>query len=127
MITHAHRSPMSPARTNGQGTGHADRAGLPARHQKVAGRNPLRREREWLAEHVGEYTFATVNGRYEVHVVRRDAGAWAVRLGGFALHADGCFWTAPDAHTDGSARWTEPTFPLDEAIARALQALARLP
>ena len=127
MIAHAHRSPMTSTCTNGQGSGHADLAGPPARHQNAADRNPSRREPEWPAEDVGEYAFATVNDRYEVHVVRRDAGAWAVRLGGFALHADGCFWTARDAHPDGSVDRAEPTFPLDEAIARALRALARLP
>ena len=92
-----------------------------------AHQRPSNQERGSLGEDVGEYVFATVSGRYEVRVVRRDAGAWAVRLGGFALHADGCFWTAPDAHPDGSVDRAEPTFPLDEAIARALRALARLP
>ena len=77
------------------------------------------RRRERVAEHETEYVFATVNGRYEAHVIRRGTGAWVVRLGGFALHRDGCFWTA----TDGA----EPAYPLDEAIARTLRVLARLP
>ena len=113
MMTHVHRLPTTPASTTDQRIGHT------ARPQGAAGRHVSRREQEWLAEHVGEYVFATVNGRYEVHVIRRRVRAWAVRLGGFALHVDGCFWTATDR--------AEPTYPLDEAIARALQALARLP
>ena len=121
MITHVQRLSATPARTTDQRIGHRTRP------QGATDRHPSRREREWLAEHVGEYVFATVNGRYEVHVIRRRVRAWAVRLGGFALHADGCFWTAPDAHPAGRVSRTEPTYPLDEAIARALQALARLP
>jgi hypothetical protein len=53
-----------------------------------------------------------------VRVIRRGE-RWAVWLGEFALHPDGCFWDA----TPG----TDPTYPRDEAIARAIQALGRLP
>ncbi|HEY3684790.1 MAG TPA: hypothetical protein VGL93_17270 [Streptosporangiaceae bacterium] len=53
-----------------------------------------------------------------VRVIRR-GDRWAVWLGEFALHPDGCFWDA----TPG----TDPTYPRDEAIARAIQALGRLP
>ena len=118
MITNVRRQPSTSVRATCQQAGRSERLDV---------RRPSNQEEGWLAEYVGEYVFATANGRYEVHVVRRDAGAWAVRLGGFALHADGCFWTAPDAHPDDSVDRAEPTYPLDEAIARALRALARLP
>lgn len=85
-----------------------------------------------------EYVFATVDGRWQVHVVRRGVRSWAIRLGGFALHRDGCFWPAPDTPPVGgnalggtdpeaSGRPSEPAYALDEAIARTLHALVRLP
>lgn len=95
--------------------------------QATPNQGTAKRRREWLAEHATAYVFATVNGHYEVHVVRRAAGAWAVRLGGFALHRDGCFWTAPDHPAEHQTGGGEPTYPLDEAITRTLHVLARLP